>query len=111
MDRRGNGHSSIKTHQGDVTEGYRTAGTWDLRKELCTSRRSSDVVFTTLHILPRTEREQWRSTAGMLPNLLTGQQTQGKVLAKVQKVSCNESEDNKERIPIVFIDPGVLVLY
>lgn len=47
----------------------------------------------------------------MLPNLLTGQQTQGKVLAEVQKVSCNESEDNKERIPIVFIDPGVLVLY
>lgn len=46
----------------------------------------------------------------MLPNLLNGQQTQGKVLAEVQKVSCNESKD-KERIQIVFIDPGVLVLY
>lgn len=111
MDRRGNGHSSIKTHQGDVRGGYGTAGTWDLRKELRTSRRSGDVVFTTIHILPRTEREQWRSTAGKLPNLLTGQQTQGKILAEVQKVSCNESEDNKERIQIVLIDPGVSVLH
>lgn len=52
------------------------------------------------------ERDQWRSTAGMFPNLLTGQRTQGKVLAEVQKVSCNESEDNREQIQIISIDPS-----
>lgn len=89
MDRRGNGHSSIKSNQRDEREGCRTAGPWELRKESCRSRRSRDVVFTTLHLLPRSEGEQCRPTASTLPRLLTGQQAHSSVLAEARKVSVN----------------------
>ncbi|KAK5871323.1 hypothetical protein PBY51_004209 [Eleginops maclovinus] len=40
MDRRGNGHSSIKSDQGNGRDCCRTAGPWELRKEPCRSRDS-----------------------------------------------------------------------
>ncbi|XP_039658210.1 ultraviolet-B receptor UVR8-like [Perca fluviatilis] len=87
MDRRGNGHSSIKSDQGDERESCRTAATWELRKEPCRSRGSRDVVFTTLHLLPRSEGEQCRPTASSLPRLLTGHQAHSRVLDEVRMVS------------------------
>lgn len=86
MDRRGNGRSSIKSDQGDERESYRTAGPWESMKE---PRRSRDVVFTTLYVLPRSEGEQCRPAASSLPWLLTGQQAHGRVLDEAQKVSVN----------------------
>ncbi|XP_049433990.1 probable E3 ubiquitin-protein ligase HERC2 isoform X1 [Epinephelus fuscoguttatus] len=82
MDRRGNGRSSIKSDQGDERESYRTAGPWESMKE---PRRSRDVVFTTLYVLPRSEGEQCRPAASSLPWLLTGQQAHGRVLDEAQK--------------------------
>lgn len=89
MDRRGNGHSSIKSNQGDEREGCKTAGPWELWKEPCKSRGSRDIVFTTVHVLPRSQSERCRPTAGTLPRLLTGQQAHCRVLAEVHKVSFN----------------------
>lgn len=98
MDRRGNSHSSIKAHQGDVRDSYGTAGP-----------RSGDVVFTTLHILPRAEREeQRRSSTRMLPNLLTGRQTHSKVSAESQKVCFNEREYNMGHNYAIRMDPIML---
>ncbi|XP_038560576.1 RCC1 domain-containing protein RUG3, mitochondrial-like isoform X1 [Micropterus salmoides] len=85
MDRRGNGHSSIKSNQGDEREGCKTAGPWELWKEPCKSRGSRDIVFTTVHVLPRSQSERCRPTAGTLPRLLTGQQAHCRVLAEVHK--------------------------
>nr|XP_046242999.1 RCC1 domain-containing protein RUG3, mitochondrial-like isoform X2 [Scatophagus argus] len=85
MDRRGNSCSSIKSDQGDVREGCWTAGLWGLRKEPCRIKGSRDVVFTTLHLLPRSAGEQCRRTASSLPRLLTGQQVHSTVLAEVGK--------------------------
>ncbi|XP_029295944.1 uncharacterized protein LOC115013638 [Cottoperca gobio] len=79
MDRRGNGHSSIKSDQRNKRESCRTVGPWEL------SRRSTDIVFTTLHLLPRSEGEQCRPSASSLPWLLTGQQAHGPVLAEARK--------------------------
>lgn len=72
VDRGGNSRSSIKAHQGDERDSHGTAGLRDPSREPCRSRRSADVVLTTLHVFPRTEREeQWRSSNRMLPNLKT----------------------------------------
>lgn len=84
MDKRGNGHSSVKSNQEDEREGYRTPGPWELRKEIC---RSRDMVYTTLHFLPKPEGDRCRPTASILPRLLTGQQAHSKVLAEARKVS------------------------
>ncbi|XP_027132478.1 probable E3 ubiquitin-protein ligase HERC2 isoform X3 [Larimichthys crocea] len=74
LSRRGNGHSSIKSDEGHVREGCKTGRPWELRKEPCRSRGSRDVVFTTLHLLPRLEGESCRPSSSTLPRLLTGQQ-------------------------------------
>lgn len=87
MDRRGNGHSSITSDQGNEREGCRAAGPLELRKEPRRSRASRDVVFTTLHLLPRSEGEQYKPTASTLPRLLIGQQAHCRVLAEAQLVS------------------------
>ncbi|XP_069556013.1 uncharacterized protein [Brachyistius frenatus] len=85
-DRRGNGHSSIKSDQGDGREACGTAGPWEPRNKPCRSRGSSlHVVFTTLHLLPRLEGDQCRPTANTLPRLLTGQQAQSRILAGAQE--------------------------
>lgn len=98
MDRRGNSRSSIKAHQGDKRDSYGTAGPRDPGSEPCRSR-SAEVVLTTLHTLPRTEREEQRGSGGrMLPNL----KTQSKVSAKWQKVSFNERESKKKKKKIVI---------
>uniref|UniRef100_A0A3B4V0V6 Uncharacterized protein n=1 Tax=Seriola dumerili TaxID=41447 RepID=A0A3B4V0V6_SERDU len=89
MDRRGNGHSSITSDQEGRGRGCRTAGPLELRKEPLRSRTSRDVVFTTLHLLPRSEGEQCRPTASTLPRLLMGQQAHSRALAEAQKVSVN----------------------
>ncbi|XP_034728148.1 uncharacterized protein LOC117945022 [Etheostoma cragini] len=86
MDRRGNGHASIKYNQGDEREICRTAASLELRKEPCRSRGTRDVVFTTVHLLPRSEGEQCRPTASSLPRLLTGHQAHSKVLDEVWMV-------------------------
>lgn len=87
-DRRGNGRPSIKCNQGDVREGCGIAGPWELRKEPC---RGRDVVFTTLHLLPRSEGEQCRPTVSTLPQILTAQRAHGRVSvsAEDRKVSVN----------------------
>ncbi|XP_044052620.1 E3 ubiquitin-protein ligase HERC2-like [Siniperca chuatsi] len=85
MDRRGNGHSSIKSEQGYEREGCRTAGPRELRKEPCRRRGSRDVVFTTLHLLPKSEGERCRPTASSFPRLLTGQQAHSRVSAEARK--------------------------
>ncbi|XP_056233280.1 X-linked retinitis pigmentosa GTPase regulator-like isoform X2 [Seriola aureovittata] len=85
MDRRGNGHSSITSDQEGRGRGCRTAGPLELRKEPLRSRTSRDVVFTTLHLLPRSEGEQCRPTASTLPRLLMGQQAHSRALAEAQE--------------------------
>ncbi|KAI3372474.1 hypothetical protein L3Q82_022960, partial [Scortum barcoo] len=104
MDRRGNGRSSIKSDQGDEREDCRTAGPWEPRKDLCRSRGSRHVVFTTLHLLPRSEGEQCRTTASSLPQLMTGQQAHKRVLAQSCKVSVNK-EQNYMVQPITSVFP------
>ncbi|XP_034547960.1 secretion-regulating guanine nucleotide exchange factor-like isoform X2 [Notolabrus celidotus] len=84
MDRGGNGHSSIKFDKGAEGESFRTAGPWELRKGP-RRRGSTDVVFTTLHLLPRSEGEQCKATAGVLPRLQTGQQAHSRVSSGAQK--------------------------
>ncbi|KAK2837410.1 hypothetical protein Q5P01_014622 [Channa striata] len=84
MDKTGNDHSSIKSDQEDEREGCRTTGPCELRKQIYRSRGSRDVIFTTLHLLPRPEGEQCRSTASALPRLLTGQ-AHSRVLTQPQK--------------------------
>ncbi|XP_067463736.1 uncharacterized protein [Thunnus thynnus] len=84
MDRTGNGRSSIKSNQGDEREGGRTVGPWEL-KEQCRRRGSKEVVFTTLHLLPKSEGRQFRPAASTLPRLLTGQQTHGRVLTEASQ--------------------------
>ncbi len=76
MDRGGNGESSIKSYQRDVREGCRTARPWEPRREPGRSRKSRDVVFTTLQLLPRSEGKQCRPTVSTFPQLMTGQQAQ-----------------------------------
>ncbi|KAM7416502.1 hypothetical protein PAMA_018517 [Pampus argenteus] len=78
MDRTGNGHSSIKSNQGDEREAGRTAGPRELRKERCRRRGNKEVVFSTLHLLPRSEGGHFRPNTSTLPRLLTGQQTHGR---------------------------------
>lgn len=87
MGKRGNGHSSVTSDQEDERGVCRTARSWELRKEICKSRGSRDVVFTTLHFLPRPEGEQCRPAASIFPRLVTGQQAHSKVLAETRKVS------------------------
>lgn len=99
MDRRGNGHSSIKSKQGEVREGCRAAGPWELRKEPCRSTGSRNIVFTTLHLLPRSE--QCRPTSSTLPRLLTGQAHSG-VSAEARKVSVNVIITKKDLCGSVF---------
>ncbi|XP_026177163.1 RCC1 domain-containing protein RUG3, mitochondrial-like isoform X2 [Mastacembelus armatus] len=82
MDWRGNSQSSIKSDQRDEREGCRTVRPWEVRKEVC---RGRDVVFTTLHLLPRPKGEQCGHTASTLPPLLTGQQSHSRVLAEARK--------------------------
>lgn len=101
MDRRGNGHSSIISNQGDERESCRTAASWELRKEPCRSRGSRDVVFTTLHLLPRSEGEQCRPTASSLPRLLTGHQAHSRVLDEVRMVSVTVCGYPKEQIQMI----------
>ncbi|XP_068422589.1 uncharacterized protein [Clinocottus analis] len=71
MDKRGKDNSSGKSDQEHERERWRTARPWELRKEPWRSRGSRDVVFTTLHLLPRAE--QCRPPATTLPQLMTGQ--------------------------------------
>ncbi|XP_051279711.1 X-linked retinitis pigmentosa GTPase regulator-like isoform X2 [Dicentrarchus labrax] len=85
MDRRGNGQSSIKSNQGAEREGCRTAGPWETKKEPCRSRGSRDAVFTTLHLLPRSEEEQFRPNTSTFPRILTGQQAHSRVSAGARK--------------------------
>lgn len=89
LSRRGNGHSSIKSDEGHVREGCKTGRPWELRKEPCRSRGSRDVVFTTLHLLPRLEGESCRPSSSTLPRLLTGQQAHSRVSAVARKVRNN----------------------
>ncbi|CAK6950123.1 probable E3 ubiquitin-protein ligase HERC2 isoform X4 [Scomber scombrus] len=81
MDRTGNRYSSIKSNQGDERDGGRTAGPWEL-KDWCRRRGSKEVVFPTMHLLPRSEGRQFRPTASTLPRLLTRQQTHGRILTE-----------------------------
>lgn len=85
--KRGNDHSSVTSDQEGERGGCRTARPWELRKEICRSRGSRDVVFTTLHFLPRPEGEQCRPAASIFPQLVTEQQAHSKVLAETRKVS------------------------
>ncbi|XP_031705563.1 E3 ubiquitin-protein ligase HERC2-like isoform X1 [Anarrhichthys ocellatus] len=82
MDGRGNDHTSVKSDRRDERERWRTARQLELRKEPWGSR---DVVFTTLHLLPRSVGEQCRSTATALPRLTTGQQAHSRVLDEARK--------------------------
>ncbi|XP_074525366.1 uncharacterized protein LOC141789801 isoform X2 [Halichoeres trimaculatus] len=85
MDSGGNGHSSIKADKGAEREGFRTARPWETRKG---QRRggSTDVVLTTLHLLPpRLEGEQSKATAGVFPQLQTQQRTRSRVSSLTQK--------------------------
>ncbi|CAJ1068530.1 probable E3 ubiquitin-protein ligase HERC2 isoform X3 [Xyrichtys novacula] len=84
MDSRGNDHSLIKSDQGAERGAFRTVGPWETRKEPH-RRGSTDVVFTTLHLLPRLKGEQCRPTAGIFPRLQTGQQARSRVSPVVQK--------------------------
>ncbi|XP_051806375.1 uncharacterized protein LOC110950047 isoform X2 [Acanthochromis polyacanthus] len=85
MHRTRNDHSSIRSGQGDDREDCRTAGPWELRNRPLISRRSSrDVVFTTLHLLPRSGLERCRPSGPTLPQLLTAQ-AQSRVLAGARK--------------------------
>ncbi|XP_068167294.1 uncharacterized protein [Antennarius striatus] len=83
-DRRGNGHSSIKPKQREVTEGCRAAWAKESREEPF-RRGSRDVVFTTVHLLPGSNWKHCRPTTGILPQLATGQHARGGVLAEAQK--------------------------
>lgn len=74
MDRGGNGESSIKSYQRDMREGCGTARPWEPRREPGRSRKTRDVVFTTLQLLPRSEGKQRRPTVSTFPQLLTEQQ-------------------------------------
>lgn len=94
MHRTGNGHSSIKSNQGDEREGGKTAGLRGLRglrelRERCRRRGSKEVVFTTFHLLPRSEGGQFRPTASTLPRLPTEQQTHSRVVTEARQVSVN----------------------
>lgn len=102
MDRRGKRHSSTRAQQGCVRDSEGTSGS--------RSRRSSDVVFTTLQVLPRAEREEQRSSGSRtLPKLLTGQQTQSKVSAELQKVSVHDMlRESIEDISETKMDPIAL---
>ncbi|XP_060893935.1 uncharacterized protein LOC132974123 [Labrus mixtus] len=85
MDSRGNDQSSIKSDQAAQRERCRTAGPWELRKGPCRSYQSRDVVFTSLHLLPRLEGEQYRTNTGILPRLLTGHQAQSRAFSEAGK--------------------------
>ncbi|XP_026198460.1 uncharacterized protein LOC113150252 [Anabas testudineus] len=82
MDKRGSSHSSVTSDQEDERKGCRTARSREPRKEIY---RSRDVVFTTLHFLPRPEGQQCRPTASIFPRLVTEQQAHSKVLAETRK--------------------------
>lgn len=90
MDKRGSSHSSVTSDQEDERKGCRTARSREPRKEIY---RSRDVVFTTLHFLPRPEGQQCRPTASIFPRLVTEQQAHSKVLAETRKVSVDVSLD------------------
>ncbi|XP_039875034.1 protein RCC2-like isoform X2 [Simochromis diagramma] len=82
----GSGHSSIKSKQGDDTEGCQTAVRLEPRSRTCRNRQGSlHVVFTTLHLLPRSDGKQCRPTAGTLPQLSKGQQAQSRISSGAQK--------------------------
>lgn len=87
MDRRGNGHSSITCDQGVERRGCGTAGPLELRKAPLRGKASQALVFTTLHLLPKSKVEQCRPTACTLPRLPREQQAHGRVLTAAQKVS------------------------
>lgn len=87
MCNRGSVHSSVTSDQEDESGGCKTARSWELRKEICRSRGNRDVVFTTLHFLPRPERQQCRPAASIFPRLVTAQQAHSKVLAETREVS------------------------
>ncbi|XP_029915006.1 protein pim1-like isoform X3 [Myripristis murdjan] len=82
----GNGRSSIKSDKWDGGESGRTAGPGELRREWCTAGRGGEVVFTTLHLLPKSEGQRRRPRASALPVLLTGQQSCQGVVAEAQQV-------------------------
>ncbi|XP_041643463.1 probable E3 ubiquitin-protein ligase HERC1 isoform X2 [Cheilinus undulatus] len=85
IDRRGNSRSSIKSDQRAERKNCRSAGPWEQRKEPCRSSRSRDIVFTTLHLLPKWEGEQSRPTTGILPRLQPGQKGHGTISSVARK--------------------------
>ncbi|XP_034398310.1 probable E3 ubiquitin-protein ligase HERC1 isoform X3 [Cyclopterus lumpus] len=101
MDERGNDHSSVKSDHGDERERWRTARQWELRKEPWRSRGSRDIVFTTLHLLPRSEPS--RPTATTLPRLMTGQQVHSRALDEAWK---ERSTHLIELVPKCESDPN-----
>ncbi|XP_028269736.1 uncharacterized protein LOC114441149 [Parambassis ranga] len=86
MDTTRNVYSSINFDPGVERDGFKTTESWERRNKPCRSKKSSShVVFTTLHLLPRSEGEQRRPAASTLPQVLTGQQVQCRVLAQAQE--------------------------
>lgn len=85
-DKRRNGHSSVQSDLEEQREGCSRAAR---PRELSEERSSRDVVYTTLHVLPRPEGERCRPSTSTLPRLPTGQQAHSKHLTEPQKVRSN----------------------
>ncbi|XP_056275875.1 uncharacterized protein LOC130197301 [Pseudoliparis swirei] len=83
MDERGNDHSAVTSDRGDEREGWRTARRRETRREPRRSGRSGDAVFTTLHLLPRSEPS--RPPAATFPRLPAGQRAPGRALDDARK--------------------------
>lgn len=109
----GSGHSSIKSKQGDDTEGCQTAVRFEPRSRTCRNRQGSlHVVFTTLHLLPRSDGKQCRPTAGTLPQLSKGQQAQSRISSGAQKVRVFYVViTNKTTTPVFPVCHNILYLY
>lgn len=85
-DRTGNGCPSIRSDQGFEREAGGTAGPSELRMERGTRRGSREVVFTTVHLLPRSAGEQLKSAASTFPRLQTRQLGHSRVSTEARKV-------------------------
>ncbi|XP_030000078.1 uncharacterized protein LOC115426210 [Sphaeramia orbicularis] len=88
-----NVRSSVRTLLRDEIEGFRTRGQRELRKEQCKRRESTEVIFTTLHLLPKSRGEQCRPGTSSLPRLITGHQAQSRVSAEAQQNRVTQLSD------------------
>ncbi|KAG7489695.1 hypothetical protein JOB18_018129 [Solea senegalensis] len=111
MDRRVNDHSSIKSNTVKEGGGCRSAGQLELRKEPARrDRPGRDVVFTTLHLLPRSAGEQCRPMSSTLPRLRTGREAQNErstyLTELVQKSGSDSSISQSPKFRLKPRPPG-----